>query len=205
YFKEDTTNSGLPTVLPGADQACVEDWNSEDLPGVFVSRDGRAPVFFAKERAGVFVQTNSPADWPLGKLIATGDLDNDLRPDLVVAGPGEITIVFGAEKPQAHIPLKGLQPKGILLADYDNDGWLDVIAYGNELRVWRNLGKAGFEDMTARLGLDKTGAVEALVAADFDNDGDTDLILSSAKGLQYWRNDGGNANKQLKLRLIGNR
>ena len=205
YFKDDATNSGLPAVFPGAEQTCVEDWNNEDLPGVFVTRDNQAPVFFAKERAGLFVQTNSPADWPHGTLIATGDLDNDLRPDLIIAGPGEITVVFGAEKPQAHIPLQGWQVRGIQLIDYDNDGWLDLVAYGNQIRVWRNLGKAGFEDVTVKLGLDKTGEVEAVAAADFDNDGDTDLVLSSTNGLQFWRNDGGDANKQLKLRLIGNR
>src|ERR1019366_1202671 len=35
--------------------------------------------------------------------------------------------------------------------------------------------------------------------------GDTDLIVSTPIGLQFWRNDGGNANRQLKLHLVGNR
>jgi tetratricopeptide (TPR) repeat protein len=205
YFKEDTTNSGLPLVLPGAVQAAVEDWNSEDLPGVFVSRQNQPPVFFAKQRAGAFVQTNTPTDWPVGSVIATADLNNDLRPDLVVGGASEITIVFGGQAPRTRIPLSGQPPKAILLADYDNDGWVDVVGYGAELRIWRNLGKDGFSDETSRLGLDKAGAVDALVAGDFDNDADTDLIASAANGLRFWRNDGGNANKQLKLRLIGNR
>jgi hypothetical protein len=103
------------------------------------------------------------------------------------------------------LPLRGLQVKGILLVDYDNDGWLDIVAYGNGVRVWRNLGKAGFADVTAELGLDKIGPVDALVAADFDGDGDTDLIASTPNGLRFLRNDGGSANKQLKLRLVGNR
>lgn len=205
YFKEDTTNSGLPRVLTGAAQVLTEDWNNEDLPGVFVSRQSQPPVFFAKQRAGQFVQTNTPPDWPVGSLIATGDLNNDLRPDLVVGGSEELVIVFGGQVPRVRIPMKGLQPKGILLADYDNDGWLDVIAFGNGLRVWRNLGKENFSDVTARLGLAKLDQIDALVAADFDNDGDTDLILSTPTGLRCLRNDGGNANQQLKLRLIGNR
>src|SRR5262249_22167950 len=77
YFKEGTTNSGLPTEWPGAEQVLVEDWNNEDLPGVFVTRDGKPPVFFAKQRAGAFAEPNSPADWPAGAIIATGDLNND--------------------------------------------------------------------------------------------------------------------------------
>ena len=151
------------------------------------------------------METNSPADWPVGSVIAMGDLNNDLRADLVVAGERELTIIFGGLKKQLTLPLRGLQVKGILLVDYDNDGWLDVIAYGNGVRVWRNLGKAGFADVTAELGLDKIGPVDALVAADFDGDGDTDLIASTPNGLRFLRNDGGNANRQLKLRLAGNR
>ena len=67
------------------------------------------------------------------------------------------------------------------------------------------LAKRGFEDVTAATGLDKLGAVDDLAAADFDQDGDTDLIVPRRRGWLFWRNDGGNANKQLKLRLVGNR
>lgn len=205
YLQDRTADSGLPATFAGAEQVSMEDWNDEDLPGVFVTRAGRPPAFFPKQRAGSFVETNSPADWPSGDVIATGDFNNDLRADLVVAGASELTIIYGGLKERRAVPLRGLQVKGITLVDYDNDGWLDVIAWGNGVRVWRNLGQAGFSDVTAELGLDKVGPVDGLVTADFDNDGDTDLIASTSKGLQFLRNDGGNANRQLKLRLVGNR
>jgi tetratricopeptide (TPR) repeat protein len=204
YFKDNTTNSGLPEVFPGTQNVIVDDWFNEDLPGIFVTRTGQPPVFFSKQRAGIFVQTNAP-DWPVGTVVATGDLNNDLRTDLVIAGERELTIVFGGLEPRITVPLSGLQVKGLLLFDYDNDGWLDILAYGNGVRVWRNRGKAGFADTTADLGLTGLGTVDGVAAADFDNDGDDDLVFSSSTGLQYWRNDGGNANKQLKLRLEGNR
>src|SRR6266446_4237312 len=205
YFQDDTADSGLPAILAGAEHLAVEDWNNEDVPGVFVTRNGKPPAFFAKQRAGSFVATNLGTNWPRGSIIATGDLDNDLRADLVVVGDQKLDIIFASKKPAISLPLHGLQAKGILLTDYDNDGWLDVIAYGNGLRVWRNQGSAGFTEVTADLGLDKVGPVDSIVAADFDADGDTDLIVSTTGGLQFWRNDRGNANRQLKLRLAGNR
>jgi tetratricopeptide (TPR) repeat protein len=204
YFKQNTA-SGLPASLPGAQQAVAEDWENQDVPGVFVSSATHSPTFFPKQRAGAFVATNSPADWPSGAVIATGDLNNDLRPDLIVANDHEIGVVFAGLTNRLTLPASGLHPIGILLVDYDNDGWLDIIAWGNGIRVWRNLGTAGFLDVTADLGLDKIGPVDSLVAADFDGDGDTDLIASTPAGLRFLRNDGGNANRQLKLRLVGNR
>jgi hypothetical protein len=122
-----------------------------------------------------------------------------------VAGDARLEIVFAGNKPRLTLSSNGLLAKGILLLDYDNDGWLDVIAHGNGLRVWRNRGAAGFADVTADLGLGKITSVDSIAAADFDADGDTDLIVSTTGGMQFWRNDGGNANRQLKLRLAGNR
>jgi hypothetical protein len=109
---------------------------------------------------------------------------------------------------RAELPLGNARVTGLLLVDYDNDGWLDILAYGDGVRLWRNLGNAGFEETTQALGLDKLvkGAVESVAAADFDNDGDTDLLVAlQDQGLRFLRNDGGNANGQLKLRLVGNR
>ena len=204
YFKDNTTNSGLPAIYRGTQHVTVEDWFNEDLPGIFVTRTGQPPVFFSKQRAGAFVETNFP-NWPAGTVVATGDLNNDLRTDLVIAGERELTIIFGGLDQRLTLPLNGLQAKGLLLFDYDNDGWLDILAYGNGVRIWRNLGKAGFADTTADLGLARVGPIDGVAAADFDNDGDEDLVVSSPAGLQFWRNDGGNANTLLKLRLEGNR
>ena len=85
----------------------------------------------------------------------------------------------------------------------------DLIAWGSDgLRAWRNRGSAGFHDATQELGLDvlQTTAVSGLVMADFDQDGDIDLIASTGTaGLRFLRNDGVNANELLKLRLLGNR
>jgi len=195
----------LPVVFPGAQHIAIADWNNEDVPGVFVTRTGKAPVFFDKQRAGAFVETNVTAQWPPGNVLAVGDLNNDLLLDCVLAADDSLQVIFGGSKRSLTLEAKGLATKGILLLDYDNDGWLDIIAYGNGVRVWRNLGKLGFVETTTALGLDKAGQVDSIVAADFDNDGDTDLVLSSNAGLQYWRNDGGNANRQLKLLLAGNR
>lgn len=205
YFQENTTNTGLPTVLDGAEHLVVDDWRNEDVPGVYLTRSGEGPVFYCKQRAGLFVRTNLDAKLPAAKLLALGDLNNDLLPDLVLADEKELTILYGGSGERVTIALKGLQPAGLLLVDYDNDGWLDLLAFGSGVRVWRNVGKRNFEDVTAALGLHKTGPVDDVVAADFDQDGDTDLVMASGAGLRYWRNDGGNANKQLKLRLVGNR
>jgi tetratricopeptide (TPR) repeat protein len=205
YFQENTTNTGLPAVLEGAEHLVVDEWKNDDVPGVYLTRSGQEPVFYCKQRAGTFVRTNLAAKLPAAKLLALGDLNNDTLTDLVLADEKNLTILYGGSGERATIPLNGLRPAGLLLVDYDNDGWLDLLVYGSGVKVWRNVGKRGFEDVTVALGLDKTGPVEDVVAADFDQDGDTDLVMATGTGLRYWRNDGGNANKQLKLRLVGNR
>ena len=205
FYFQNKTNSGLPALLPDTAQVAVDDWNNEDMAGAFVTRPAQPPLFFAKQRAGEFLQTNLNANLPAGKAIALSDLNNDLRLDMALADDQELHIVFGGMPDRLDLPLSGLSVKTLLLLDYDNDGWLDVAACGNGLRLWRNAGKLGFQDVTATTGLDKLGAVESLVAADFDQDGDTDLVTSAPGGLKFLRNDGGNANQQLKLRLVGNR
>jgi hypothetical protein len=205
YFLDNSTNSGLPTSLAGVNQVVVEDLNNEDVPGVLVARSDQPLVFYSKQRAAGFVETNTTARWPAGKTVAIGDLSNDLLLDAVVAGSRGLQLVFGGQGESASLDSKDIDPKEITLLDYDNDGWLDIVAHGARVRVWRNAGKKGFQDVTRRVGLEKTGPVDELAHADFDLDGDTYLVFATPSGLELWRNDGGNANQQLKLRLIGNR
>ncbi len=53
-------------------------------------------------------------------------------------------------------------------------------AHGPELRVLRNIGEQGFEDVSAKLGLDKIKLLDprSVIAADVDDDNDSDLVVS---------------------------
>jgi len=78
---------------------------------------------------------------------------------------------------------------GITWLDYDNDGWLDLAAVGEganggEIRVLRNLGEAGWADVTKSVKLDtlKLKEPRALAVADLKNDGSPDLIVTQENG-----------------------
>jgi hypothetical protein len=207
YFKDTTSTSGVPASLV-ARAVTVDDWNNDDIMDLFVVRPDAPPMVLLKERGASLSDSNSPANWPVGSALAVGDLNNDFRNDVVIATPDHLECVFGGMTNRLSLPTPNFTASGLALVDYDNDGWLDICAWGNGLRIWRNLGTAGFQEMTSQLVADKAvqGQVEAVAFADFDNDGDTDLLLSvQNKGLQILRNEGGNANLQLKLRLAGNR
>ena len=55
----------------------------------------------------------------------------------------------------------GYRAFGVAAFDYDNDGWVDLVAVGEtkdgkgEIRLFRNLGPDGFKDVTTEVGLDK--------------------------------------------------
>jgi tetratricopeptide (TPR) repeat protein len=101
---------------------------------------------------------------------------------------------------------------GVAAFDYDNDGWIDLAAVGEtkdgkgEIRLFRNMGSDGFKDVTAEVGLDKITLKDprALLTADFDGDGATDLLITQNHGpAVLLRNQGGNQNHWLRLAFKG--
>lgn len=94
---------------------------------------------------------------------------------------------------------------GVAVLDFDNDGWMDVY-FTNGARfpalskaepafhhaLLRNRGNGTFEDVTARAGLagEKLGFSFGAAAADFDNDGFTDLFIANAGPNALFRNQG---------------
>lgn len=211
YFKDITSTSGVPAEITGVRQVVVDDWNNDDLLDVIVSRDVGPPLYLQKVRGGPLVPTNLPPGQLEGTVLAVGDVNGDSRADLLVGSPGHVDLLLGGINQFSRLPLAHPGLSQLKLVDYDNDGWLDLLAVGLGVQMWRNLGDGQFENATSRLGLDKISGtrVEDVAFADFDQDGDTDIVLSLAEGsgagLRYLRNDGGNANRQLKLRLFGQR
>ena len=205
-FTDITSTSGIPVNLTNVRSLTIDDWPKDEMMDVIAARAGAAPLLLAKERGGLLAATNV-SGWPSGSVIAAGDLNNDLRTDLIVYSGGKLHVTFHGTGEQKQFAVPDANVRAIALNDYDNDGWLDVWTVGDQVNVWRNVGQSGLEPMTNPLGLqNQSGKFASIDFADFDLDGDSDAMLTSAGGgLKYFRNDGGNANKQLKLRLLGNR
>src|SRR6476659_3021564 len=114
---------------------------------------------------------------------------------------------------RAPLPAMGWPPAyGIAAFDYDNDGWVDLVAAGEtkegkgEIRLFRNLGPDGWKDVTAEVGLEKIqlNAPRAIITGDFDNDGATDLLITqNRRPAVLLKNQGGNKNNWLRLALKG--
>lgn len=93
---------------------------------------------------------------------------------------------------------------GAALIDIDNDGDLDVyvVQSGNLTpdnphsdRLFRNelipSGTLTFVDVTAETGVENKGYGMGVAAADYDNDGDSDLYVTQYGANRLYRNDGG--------------
>jgi enediyne biosynthesis protein E4 len=112
---------------------------------------------------------------------------------------------------------------GCFFFDYDLDGLPDIFAanghvsddigvvqekvkYAEPPHLFRNLGKRRFEQMSSKLGgaLGRAMVARGVAYADFDNDGDLDVLITSNNGrARLLRNDGGNQNNLLRIKTMG--
>jgi hypothetical protein len=112
---------------------------------------------------------------------------------------------------------------GVFFFDYDLDGYPDIFAGNGHIEeeigkvqpkvsyreaplLFRNLGNHKFENVSGGMGAAFNRPIVARGAAyaDFDHDGDLDLLISTNHGPAYlFRNDGGNRNHWLSVRLAG--
>jgi enediyne biosynthesis protein E4 len=70
-------------------------------------------------------------------------------------------------------------------------------------RAFRNLGDLRFEDVGERWGLNRLGVSFGLATADFDGDGDLDLVVSNADGPVTIYENRSSENHRLRVRLEG--
>ena len=81
---------------------------------------------------------------------------------------------------------------GVAFLDYDGDGWLDLyfVNTAGPGALYRNRGDGTFEETTERAGVANSGCGMGCTAADYDNDGDTDLYITCYGPNILYRNNG---------------
>src|SRR6266513_2351021 len=107
--------------------------------------------------------------------------------------------------------------------DYDNDGWPDILqinghvypeieghelgqTYKNPRLVYKNLGEGRFKDVSSEMGpgISERFSSRGAAFGDYDNDGDIDALVLNMNGPpSLLRNDGGNQQNWIKIKLIG--
>jgi hypothetical protein len=176
--------------------------------------------------SGIAVNENGSEQGSMG--VTLGDYDHDERLDLFITnfdddyntlyhadGAGSFTDVSYAAKVAAvSLPYVGW---GTKFFDYDNDGWVDLLVvnghvypqlptYRQRNLVHHNNRDGTFSEVGAQLGApfaeQRTGRGAAF--GDVDNDGDVDVVINNLDGPpQVLRNDGGNINNAIVMKLVG--
>jgi hypothetical protein len=149
-FGDVTGKSGIPDSLRDAHAVMMADWNRDGIMDVIASRIEGAPLLLEKARGGPLA-AREQNNWASGAVFATGDFDNDLRPDIAIVSQRKISLCFsGGAKSELAVSDESVL-RQIVAVDYDNDGWLDLWGVGEKLSVWRNLGLTGFEVQTIQV------------------------------------------------------
>ena len=176
--------------------------------------------------AGVAVNENGSEQGSMG--VTLGDYDHDGRLDLFVTnfdddynvlyhndGQGSFTDVSHAANVAAvSLPFVGW---GTKFFDFDNDGWVDLFvanghvypqipSYRQRNFIHKNNRNGTFTELGMELGppLGEKRVGRGTAFGDLDNDGDVDIVINNLDGAPtLLRNDGGNANKSVLLRLAG--
>jgi hypothetical protein len=217
----DYNGDGWPDIFVGSDR----------VPAKLHRNDGKGRFVDVGVVSGVALSESGAARANMG--VDAADYDRSGRPSLLVGNflnemlglyRNRDGAVFVDVAPRSTVGRASLLNVtwAVFFFDYDLDGFLDIFAanggtdesQGMDARarlsqaplVLRHQQKGTFENVTTSLGAAFNRPIMGRGAAhaDFDGDGDLDLAVATLAGPAYlFRNDGGNRNNWLRVRITG--
>jgi hypothetical protein len=220
------------------------DYNNDHRIDLFVANDSNANLFYKNLGNGKFAEVGFPVGLALSEDgseqgcmgVALADYNGDGRLDLYVTNfSEEYNALYRQEKDgnysDTSFPSKSAPSSlpyvgwGTAFFDYDNDGWLDLLAvnghvypqmetanvgasakYRQRKLLYRNLGDGTFAETTASAGpaLMLSRVSRGAAFGDIDNDGDVDVVINDLDGPpMVLRNDIRTQNRWLQVMLEG--
>jgi hypothetical protein len=132
--------------------------------------------------------------------------------------------LFVDEAPQSEVGRATLVTLGFgcFFFDYDNDGWPDIfvadghiedaiervqkrVSYAEPAHLFRNLGGGKFQEVTAQMGsaFAAPRVARGAAYADIENDGFSDVLVTTNAGPAFLFHNEGGTNRSLRLKLVG--
>ena len=217
----------------------VADFDNDGWPDIYVACDMTPSLLYQNRKNGTFeergveagVAYNFDGRLQAGMGVAVADFDGDGRLDLAKTNfSGDLTSLFHNDdgrfftdvSRQAGLGARQLLGWGIAFADFDDDGWPDLITanghvypevdrapigerYRQDTLVYRNLGGGKFADVTRESGpaLATPRPARGLATGDLDGDGRPEVVIVNMNEKPSALHNSGAGGNFINLRLSG--
>ena len=209
-FTDVTDASGLGATITASHSAAWADIDNDGYLDLFLANENAPAQLFHNKGDGTFEEIGHAAgidQTAFSKGVTAADYDHDGFVDFYVTNQNGVNFLYhnNGDKTFTEVgKLAGVQAPADSFAtwffDYDNDGWPDLFVStyitsvdesiktylgqphnAETMKLYRNKHDGTFEDVTAKVGLDKVFMTMGANFGDVDNDGFLDVYLGNGQ------------------------
>jgi len=223
-FLEQAEKMSLSGGEVNSRDAAYGDFDDDGDIDLIVVNDNANNILYSNQRQGIFKDITEKSGLKNNNnssSVVAGDFNNDGFLDLFITsidggsselyrnkGDGSFEVLNNAK--EMFSSLKNIKAYDVKFFDFDNDGYLDIVIVGESkekggkgILLYHNDGNGKFKDVSGILP-EKPNSGSQISLFDYNDDGDIDILIAGLNGgIFLLRNDGGNMNHYVNMKLVG--